>query len=86
VSEVFTRTAVDGDTYPLEGDVVDLAPMVRDVALLALPLAPLCAPDCRGPDPDAHPVALAVEAEPDDVDGPAADRRWAPLAGLRLDD
>lgn len=29
-------------------DMVDLGPAARDAVLLALPSAPLCAPDCRG--------------------------------------
>ncbi len=42
-----TRTP-DEDTYPLEGDHLDLRPLVRDALLLELPLAPLCQEDCRG--------------------------------------
>ncbi|MGH9124062.1 MAG: YceD family protein [Acidimicrobiales bacterium] len=36
------------DTYPLTGDVVDLAPLARDAVFLELPLAPLCRDDCAG--------------------------------------
>jgi uncharacterized protein len=61
---------------------VDLEPVVRDAALLNLPLAPLCRPDCAGPVPDALPVV--VEGEGDD-DAPARDPRWAALDELRLD-
>ena len=39
---------LDEDTYPLEGDQLDLRPLVRDALLLELPLAPLCREDCRG--------------------------------------
>jgi uncharacterized protein len=39
---------LDEDTYPLEGDQLDLRPLVRDALLLELPLAPLCQPDCLG--------------------------------------
>jgi len=38
----------DGDGYPLDGDVADLEPPVRDLVLLALPVAPTCRPDCLG--------------------------------------
>lgn len=38
----------DEETYPLAGELLDLAPLVRDALLLALPLAPLCRPDCAG--------------------------------------
>ena len=56
VSEVFETQPVEGETYPIEGDEVDLEPVVRDAALLHLPLAPLCRPDCAGPAPDAFPA------------------------------
>jgi uncharacterized protein len=36
------------DDYPLDGDVADLEPPLRDAVLLALPLVPLCRPDCAG--------------------------------------
>jgi len=38
----------DEDTYALEGDHLDLRPLVRDALLLELPIAPLCQEDCRG--------------------------------------
>ena len=39
---------VDGETYPLEGDEIDLEQLVRDTVLLDLPAAPLCRDDCAG--------------------------------------
>jgi len=36
------------DEYPLEGEVADLERPLRDAVLLALPLVPLCRPDCAG--------------------------------------
>jgi uncharacterized protein len=36
------------DVYPLDGDLLDLEPAVRDALVLDLPLAPLCAEDCAG--------------------------------------
>jgi uncharacterized protein len=80
LQEVFTAGSVAGDTYPLAGDMVDLAPMVRDAVLLALPIAPLCDADCPGPDPEGHPVTVEVDAAELE---PVADPRWAALAGLR---
>lgn len=32
----------------LEGDLLDLEPVLRDAVVLALPLTPLCQPDCPG--------------------------------------
>jgi uncharacterized protein len=80
VREVFELHPTD-DTYPIDGDEVDLEPVVRDAALLSLPLAPLCGPDCRGPAPDQLPVVVEGE-EPSE---PARDPRWAALDELRLD-
>jgi uncharacterized protein len=79
--EVFEVRPIDGETYPIEGDEVDLEPVVRDAALLNLPLTVLCRPDCPGPAPDAIPVA--VEGEP--TDEAPRDPRWAALDALRLE-
>lgn len=38
----------DLDTYTHDGRQVDLEPLVREQLLLALPMTPLCRPDCRG--------------------------------------
>lgn len=38
----------EGDTYPIEGEFVNLAEMARDALVLGLPAAPLCKPDCKG--------------------------------------
>jgi uncharacterized protein len=91
VREVFEPRPVDGETYPLADDLVDLEPMVRDAALLALPLAPLCGPDCLGPAPDTFPAVVAERAESapgNDDEGdaePPSDPRWAALGELRFD-
>ena len=84
VSEVFEAHPVEGDTYPIDGDEVDLEPLVRDAALLHLPLAALCREACAGPAPEDLPVALAGQ-ERDDERAPARDPRWAALDDLRLD-
>jgi uncharacterized protein len=31
-----------------DGDEIDLLPAIRDTVLLAVPIAPLCRPDCKG--------------------------------------
>ena len=71
LSEVFEVHPVEGETYPIEGDEVDLEPVVRDAALLNLPLAPLCRPDCAGPAPDVLPDASVEDDEPE-AEEPAA--------------
>lgn len=88
LSEVFEPHPTEGETYPLEGDEVDLEPVVRDAVLLGLPLAPLCREDCPGPAPDAFPTTVegeGPEAEAGDEE-PPRDPRWAALDELRLDD
>lgn len=79
--EVFEVRPIEGETYPIEGDEVDLEPVVRDAALLNLPLSVLCRPDCEGPAPEAVPVIVADESATES----ARDPRWAALDALRLD-
>ena len=38
----------DEEIYPIDDDVVDLGPLVRDAIVLELPMAPLCTQDCAG--------------------------------------
>jgi uncharacterized protein len=83
IQEVFTTVPVEGETYRLDHDRVDLEPMVRDAVLLALPLAPLCEGSCAGPDPVGHPVA--VEEDEDEGEPPDGDPRWSKLSELRFD-
>ena len=58
---------------------MDLEPVVRDAALLNLPLAPLCRPDCAGPAPEALPVRRRRRGAPTRRP-PPRDPRWAALA------
>lgn len=82
VREIFEAHPTEGETYRLDGEQVDLEPLVRDAVLLALPLAPLCRPDCPGPEPDAFPVGQpgAVRSTP------SRDPRWDVLDELHLGD
>jgi uncharacterized protein len=82
--EVFEARPVEGETYPIEGDEVDLEPVVRDAALLNLPLTVLCRPGCAGPSPEDLPVTVEGE-EPAAPGAPARDPRWAALDALRLE-
>jgi uncharacterized protein len=77
VEEVFDARPVEGETYPLDGDRLDLEPLVRDAVFLALPLAPLCAVACAGPEPEGHPIGTA--------DADSIDPRWAALGELKFD-
>ena len=67
--EVFEWEPAEGETWPIVDQRIDLAPPVREVAMLALPLAPLCSLDCAGPVPDRFPTgpAAASATERSDV-------------------
>jgi uncharacterized protein len=71
--------SAEEDERRLEGDLIDLEPIVRDAMVLALPLSPLCQDDCPGLCSDCG-VRLA-EAGPDHHHD-AADPRWAALQGM----
>lgn len=88
VREIYERSAVEGETFELDGDQVDLEPMVREQVLLALPLAPLCDDACVGPAPEQFPATVERDADDGegDGDGPAGDPRWAALDALTFDD
>jgi uncharacterized protein len=74
------HAVVGEDELRLEGDLIDLEPVLRDAVVLALPLSPLCRDDCPGLCSECG-VRLA-DAEPDhhhDV----VDPRWAALQDLQ---
>jgi uncharacterized protein len=66
------------DGYSLDGDLLDLEPVLRDAVVLALPLAPLCRDDCPGLCPECG-VHLARAGREHGHDAPL-DPRWAALA------
>ena len=89
LSPVYETRPVEGETWPLVGDQIDVGPLLHDTALLALPLAPLCDDDCQGPAPDQFPaVAPGADEEPEadpEPDGAVPrDPRWAALDDLDL--
>jgi uncharacterized protein len=69
----------DEDAGRLEGDLLDLEPLLRDAVVLMLPFRPLCRDDCPG---------LCIECGARLADDPGhqheapADPRWAALQGL----
>ena len=50
VRELFaTGAGPEGEEYPLDpAGTLDPEPMIRDAVMLALPVSPLCRPDCLG--------------------------------------
>jgi uncharacterized protein len=69
----------DEEAGRLDGDLLDLEPLVRDAVVLALPFGPLCRDDCPG---------LCVECgarladDPEHDHGDRVDPRWAALSSL----
>jgi uncharacterized protein len=85
IREVYETKPTDGETWPLEHDQVDLGPLLHDIALLALPLAPLCDDGCLGPAPEVFPATVEGTVKDEDESGePAKDPRWAALDDLDL--
>jgi uncharacterized protein len=78
-SDTRSGGSAEDDERRLEGDLIDLEPVVRDAMVLALPLSPLCQDDCPGLCTDCG-VRLA-DAEPDHHHD-AVDPRWAALQGM----
>lgn len=74
------RFNAEEDSYRVEGDEIDLEPMLRDALTLALPLNPVCAEDCKGL--CAH-CGKEMTAELCDCTKETTDPRWAELDALR---
>ena len=83
VRELYEPGSDGEETYPLEGDRLDLAPLARDAVLLELPQAALCGEQCRGLCP-----TCGADLNQGDCGCPPAggDPRWAALDVLRGDD
>ena len=77
--ESTTAATTDDDEIPrLVDDLIDLEPLVRDEVVLALPLVPLCRPDCAG-------LCATCGERLDDLEPGHSheilDPRWAALQG-----
>src|SRR5580658_5089756 len=67
----------DEELCHLDGDLLDLEPVLRDAVVLALPMSPLCQEDCPGLCVECGtPLA---DAGPDHRHDNAPDPRWAGL-------
>jgi uncharacterized protein len=73
---------LDEDTFRLDGDLLDLEPVLRDAVVLALPPTVLCSPDCPGLCPEC---GSRLADEPGHTHEAATDPRWAALDALRTD-
>jgi uncharacterized metal-binding protein YceD (DUF177 family) len=70
-------TSEEDEVRRIEGDHLDLEPLVRDTVVLALPLAPVCAEDCAGLCVDC---GQRLDDLPADHAHEIVDARWADLA------
>ncbi len=70
-------TSEEDEVRRLEGDFLDLEPLVRDAVVLSLPLAPVCTEDCAGLCVDC---GLRLDDLPADHTHEVVDARWAALA------
>lgn len=83
IQELFEVDPTEGETWALrealQGDGLDLGPMLREVALVCLPLAPLCGVECEGPAPDRFPTGPPLGGDL------PVDPRWSALDELTFD-
>jgi uncharacterized protein len=70
-------TSGEDEVRRIDGDLLDLAPLVRDTVVLTLPLAPTCTPDCAGLCVDC---GERLDDLPADHSHELVDPRWAGLA------
>ncbi len=71
--------AEDDEASRMEGDLIDLEPVLRDQVVLALPFQPLCTDDCPGLCPEC---GTRLADDPDHRHEERTDPRWAALSGL----
>lgn len=81
ISELFEPEPLEGETYPLDGDEIDLEPAVRDAVIVEIPAAPLCSIDCAGLcascGVDRNRTECTCDPEPPDP-------RWDALRELKI--
>ena len=72
------KLETDDELPKLDGDLLDLEPVLRDAVVLAFPLSPLCQPDCRGL---CSECGTNLNENPDHKHE-TVDPRWAELSKL----
>lgn len=81
VQELFVyenSEATEEEAHRLEGELIDLEPVVRDAVVLELPFQPLCRPDCAGLCPDC---GANLNDDPEHEHEASTDPRWSALTG-----
>lgn len=77
---VTDETTGEDEVHRIDGDYLDIEPVVRDSIVLGLPWTPLCRPDCAGLCPTC---GQRFDDLPADHAHETLDPRWAALAALR---
>jgi uncharacterized protein len=73
------ETTEQDEVHRLDGDFLDVEPVVRDAVVLGLPWTPLCRPDCAGLCPTC---GLRLDDLPAGHAHEQLDPRWAALAAF----
>ena len=73
------ETTEQDEVHRLDGDYLDVEPVVRDAVVLGLPFAPLCRADCAGLCPTC---GQRLDDLPADHAHDMLDPRWAALAAF----
>ncbi len=74
---VTDETTDEDEVHRVDGDVIDIEPVVRDAVVLGVPWTPLCRPDCAGLCPEC---GQRLDDLPDGHTHEVLDPRWAALA------
>lgn len=77
------ETTDEDEVGRLQGDLIDLEPVVRDAVVLALPTNPLCRAECPGLCPTC---GVPLDDLPADHGHERVDGRWAALTNLRIEE
>ncbi len=75
--------AEEDEASRLDGELLDLEPVLRDAVVLALPFRPVCRPDCPGL---CAQCGARLAEEPHHTHEESIDPRWATLSSLTLND
>jgi uncharacterized protein len=75
--------AEEDEVSRLEGELLDLEPLLRDSVVLALPFRPVCSEDCPGL---CTECGARLRDEPGHVHDDGVDPRWAALLAVQTSD
>ncbi|MFL6090037.1 MAG: YceD family protein [Aeromicrobium sp.] len=78
--ELYLYSDPGEEELALDGDLLDLEPVLRDAVVLALPINPVCDPECPGLCPEC---GARLADDPDHTHEPAIDPRWSALKDLK---